>query len=125
MKSWGNHKFQFNNESLMIPLWAKRRIKYVKDIIKDGELISSQLYDKLIYKAGFIFKIQTIRRFLPAEWLRMDQSDDAQNAKDNSILNTMFQIPGEGLKPLHSLTAKEIYNILVNSNDMSVRSKEY
>ena len=122
---WGNHKFQFNNESLMFPHWAKSGIKYVKDIIKDGELISNQLYDKLIYKARFTFEIQRIRRSLPAEWLRMDHSDDRENTKDNSILNTMFQISGEGLKPLHSLTAKEIYKILVNSNDMCVRSKEY
>ena len=104
---WGNHKFQFNNEPLMFPHWAKSGIKYVKYIIKDGELFSNQLYDKLIYKARFIFEIQTIRRSLPAEWLRMDHSDDTENTKDNSILNTMFQISGEGLKPLHSLTAKE------------------
>ena len=122
---WGNHKFQFNNEPLMFPHWAKSGIKYVKNIIKDGELISNQLYDKLIYQARFIFEIQTIRISLPAEWLRKDHSDDKENTKDNSILNTMFQIPGEGLKPLHSLTAKEIYKILVNSNDMCVRSKEY
>ena len=103
---WGNHKFQFNNEPLMFPHWAKSGIKYVKDIIKDGELIANQLYDKLIYKARFIFEIQTIRRSLPAEWLRKDHSDDKENTKDNSILNTMFQIPGEGLKTITFLNSK-------------------
>ena len=51
----------------MFPYWAKSGIKYIKDIIKDGELISNQLYDKLIHKARFILEIQTIRKSLPAE----------------------------------------------------------
>ena len=122
---WGNHKFQFNNEPLMFQHWAKSGIKYVKDIIKDGELISNEFYDKLLYKAGYMFEIQTIRQSLPAEWLRLGDSADRDNAADSSILNTMFQIPGGGQKPLCSLSAKEIYKILLNSTDMSVRSKEY
>ena len=122
---WGNHKFQFNNEPLMFQHWAKSGIKYVKDIIKDGELISNEFYDKLLYKARYMFEIQTIRQSVPAEWLRLGDSADRDNAADSSILNTMFQIPGGGQKPLCSLSAKEMYKILLNSTDMSVRSKEY
>ena len=64
---WGNHKFQFNNEPLMFQHWGKSGIKYVKDIIKDGELISNEFYDKLLYKARYMFEIQTVRQSLPAE----------------------------------------------------------
>ena len=62
---------------------------------------------------------------MPAEWLRLGVSADRDNAADNSVLNTMFQIPERGQKPLFSLSAKEIYRILLNSTDTSALSKEY
>ena len=118
------------NESNEI-LWGNHKsgMKYVKHMIEDGEFITVELYDKLVFKARYIFEILTIRRCSPAEWLRVGHSGDMDVVEGNSILNTMFQIRGwtRGWrrKLLCFLTAEEKYKIWLNSADMNMRSNEY
>ena len=112
---WCNSKFQFKDSPLFFKHWSQQGIAFVTDLVKNGTVDSSGIFNKLVHKAGFMFEIQTIKSSIPPAWLNeIDRKSEIFIQKDD-ILKKLFLVPGHGIKTLGELTSKDIYGILTSN----------
>ena len=58
---WCNSKLQFKHSPLLFKHWSQQSIAFVTDLVKNGAVDSTGIFNKLVHKAGFMFEIQTIK----------------------------------------------------------------
>ena len=66
---WCNSKLQFKESPLFFKYWSQQGIAFVTDLVQNGAVDSTGIFNKLVHKAGFMFEIQTIKSSIPSSWL--------------------------------------------------------
>ena len=66
---WCNSKLQFKDSPLFLKYWSQQGIAFVTDLVQNGAVDSTGIFNKLVHKAGFMFEIQTIKSSIPSSWL--------------------------------------------------------
>ena len=123
---WCNHKHTFNGKPLSFGHWSKSGIRKPNQLYNDNNLDRRPLFDRLRYKAGFIFEFQTIKSVFPCRQIENNHDDRAiENDGKQEILEYTVQLPGGLQKSLKDLTSKEIYNVFLHDKDPNILSKAY
>ena len=82
--------------------------------------------NKLENKAEFIFEYQTLKNAVNKSWLNEENHIPfVQNYAPNDVLERKFGIPGGMAKHLVDLSAKDMYTILMFTNDIKPKSIDY
>ncbi len=107
--------------------WAKSGIKIINVIIENSILKERNIYNNLVFKAGFNFEMFTLKSCIPNEWMdkAVDLDMSFNQTMEQSILDAMFRLPNDKQKKLGELSSKEIYNILLLNNKTMISSKSY
>ena len=123
---WCNNAHRFNGQTLKMSHWARAGIINKSHLYKDGKLDEQGLYNRLKYKAGFIFEVSTIKSVFRGN-IEYHTTPNVLQEKDDRriILQYQFYVPGSGLKALEDLSSKDIYNIFLLSQEIEVKSKGY
>ena len=83
---WCSSKFQFKDTPLFFKHWSQQGIAFVTDLVKNGTVDSSGIFNKLVHKAGFMFEIQTIKSSIPSAWLNeIDRKSEIFIQKDDIL----------------------------------------
>jgi exonuclease III len=127
---WGSHKLRFNGKPFFLKHWSQCGVKSVSDIVENAVFKEQDVYTKLVHKAGYIFEMFTIKSCMPKEWMEnavSNQSNDEtfnENVEEK-ILNKIFRLPNGKKKALCELSSKDLYNILLLNNQVTITSKKY
>ncbi len=65
---WCNSEAGFNEKPLCFSHWSKSGIKYIGDIIQNGVIKEEEIYNKLVWKSGYTFEIQKLKKSIPDTW---------------------------------------------------------
>ena len=68
-------------------------------------------------KSNFPFEIYTIKKCIPQSWLDTNKNRSTRDIDIKTILSTTYQIPGFGNKKLVDLNSKDLYSMLLKSED--------
>ncbi len=122
---WCNNRFKFNDKVLNYKHWSRSGIKFVSDLIKNGSINDTDIYDKLQKKAAFIFEIETIKKVFSSS-MNIDTSlVKVQYQNENDLLDMLFEVPTVGIKKLSELKSSDIYKIFTLTNHIEIKSKTY
>ena len=123
---WCNHKHTFNGKPLSFGHWSKSGITKSNQLYAENSLDQESLFNRLRYKAGFIFEFQTIKSVFPSTQIEEEHDGrDIENEGKQEILEYQIQLPGGLQKSIKDLTSKEIYNIFLYNKNPSNLSKTY
>ena len=121
---WCNSKVLFDGKPLAYKHWSKCDVQYLSDIITNKEIDEPKIKQKILQRAGIFFEMHRLKAALPLTWKdRVPQSTLFQGVE--SILSTKFEVPGQKSKELKDLTSKDIYQIFILNNKVSIASKRY
>ena len=122
---WCNNAYRFQGNTLMFTHWSRAGIITKSQLYNNGELSEQEIYNKLNQKAGFMFEIRTIKQVMPEFCAQnLEETSIITDDKDD-ILHYKFVVPGLGVKCLNDLSSKDIYNILLFSQHLDIKSKHY
>ena len=123
---WCNDKYRFNGNILSFPHWSKSGIRYKRHLYQEGCIDEQHIFEKLRYKAGFIFEMKTVRSVFPHHAEQRSIVDHSlEDDNKCSILQYHFSVPGVGIKQLQDLSSRDIYNIFLLSQGLDLKSKDY
>ena len=123
---WCNDNHRLNGQTLKKSHWARAEIINKSHLYKDGKIDEQGLYNRLKYKAGFIFKISTIKSVFPGNIEYHTTPNVLQEQDDiRIILQYQFHVPCSGRKALEDLSPKNSHYIFLLSQETEVKSKRY
>ena len=118
---WCNSCIKFQGRVLSFNEWSKCGVKYISDVLINGSINQGCILEKLNRKAGFIFEFSKLLKSLPSTMVR---SCDSKNVP--TLENLEYNIPGQKCsKSLLNLTTKDIYTILLLSEEHVIKSESY
>lgn len=119
---WFNPFIQINGISIFYKVWYDHGIKYINDIVKqNGEFMScNDINTKYNLNISFL-DILSIKSAIPTNWKEMLTK---QNVNPNSESFKVLVVYKGKNTPISSLTAKDVYNILLEQIEVSVTAKE-
>ena len=112
---WCNSKLQFKDSSLFFKHWSQQGIAFVTDLVQNGAVDSTGIFNKLVHKAGFMFEIQTIKSSIHSSWLNEIDQKSEISVQKGDILKKLFLVPGHSIKTLGELTSRDIYGIFTSN----------
>lgn len=122
---WCNKAHTFQGKPLTFSHWSRSGIVTINDLYTNNTLNSAQIANKVHPKSGFIFEFSKIKKAFSQTQQRTPNVNIVRWGRQE-ILDQPFNVPGiTEKKSLKELTAKEIYNILLLSKPVEIRSKEY
>ena len=122
---WFNDYLKFNGKPFIIKHWASAGILRINDLIKGGQIDEGTIFQKLVYKAGFVFELSKMKASLPQIWNDMSNTHQGIVSNDKTdILEMQLDIPNKGVKSLNGLTSRDIYEALLLSKQVEMKSKK-
>ena len=92
---WCNSKLQFKDSPLFFKHWSQQGIAFVTDLVQNGAVDCTGIFNKLVHKAGFMFEIQTIKSSIPSlgELTSRDIygifTSNVRNCSDSEVYSSM------------------------------------
>ena len=122
---WCNSQYKFNDQVLNYKHWSKSGIRFISELLSNGCINPGEIYEKLIYKAAFMFEIEIVRKTF-SNVLNIDSFSLIEKYRnEGEILNMAFEVPTVGVRKLCDLKSSDIYKIFTLTEHVEMKSKKY
>ena len=100
-------------------------MKLLGDLYEDGTLSKNKIKSQLTKKSGLFFEFWQLKRAVPQSFDLIEPNQDLIVGGKEYLLNSYYEVPDSGLKPLKDLTSKDLYRIFNLSFIPEISSKRY
>ena len=117
---WCNVNLKVNGKTLSDPLWAKRGIMKIRDVINENGTWKTDMIKQIVPdKAAIILKMNKIHAAIPILWKEKIRN---YNCNEEITYEKLYTVLLKGRKrEIQTIKTKEIYECFINA--MTVKSK--
>ena len=107
---WGNQKIKYKGKSLLFNNWIDAGIICIDDILCNGKISETLVYNKLTNKTNWISEMSILRASIPQSWKTFIYSEESIKTKIKKSLCIKI-----GNSEFKNLNNKEIKKILIGN----------